>query len=183
MPEEAEDQFQILFIIFTMINDGIFEFFAKCLKLFYKIWNEMRAQSLDFDRVKKLFYSMFFLFESVLFFIWIDWKALSALKDSLYRILAETNKTKPFDLETTSPTAVYKRKLNDFNNLMETWKYDNLKTFAGNDKSNLEPIKELKRILTEEVISMIKPKRLNVLCKGEKFDKINRNNKKSNRNK
>ena len=111
----------------------------------------------------------------------IFYKALSALKDSLYRILAETNKTKPFDLETTSPTAVYKRKLNDFNNLMETWKYDNLKTFAGNDKSNLEPIKELKRILTEEVISMIKPKRLNVLCKGEKFDKINRNNKKSNR--
>ena len=57
--EEPEDQFHILFIIFTLNNDGIFEFFAKCLCLFAKMWSEMKAQSLDFDRVYIKFYSLF----------------------------------------------------------------------------------------------------------------------------
>lgn len=52
------------------------------------------------------------------------------------------------------------------------WKYDNLKTGAKNDKSNREPIKQVEQILTEEVIQMIKPRRMNVLIKGERFDKI-----------
>lgn len=33
--------------------------------------------------------------------------------------------------------------------------------------------RDLERILTEEVMAMIRPKRLHVLCKGETFDKIN----------
>ena len=32
-------------------------------------------------------------------------------------------------------------------------------------------------MLTEEVIAMIRPKRLHVLCKGEKFDKFTKEKK------
>ena len=65
--QEVEENFQILFLIFTLNNDGINEFFAKCLCLFKKLWSEMKAQSLDFER------------------------ALLALKDSLYIIASDAN--------------------------------------------------------------------------------------------
>ena len=51
------------------------------------------------------------------------------------------------------------------------WKYDNLKV-PRRDKSSREPIKQVERILTEEVQLVIKPKRMNLLIKGEKFDKV-----------
>ncbi len=44
-------QLELLFIIFTLNHDGIFEYFSKCLWLFNRLWIEMKAQSLDFDRV------------------------------------------------------------------------------------------------------------------------------------
>ena len=48
----VKKQFEIMFIMFTVNNDGAFEFFGKCLWLFHRLWVEMKAQSLDFDRVK-----------------------------------------------------------------------------------------------------------------------------------
>lgn len=158
-------QHELLFIIFTLSNDGIFEFFSKCLWLFQRLWVEMKAQTLDFDR------------------------ALTALKDSLYKILSDVNKTAGNGVSgvvagdpnsQTISSLMVKKKLSDFNLLMETWKYDFIKNVKNRfDKSSLAPIRELEKILTDEVIAMIKPKRLHVLCKGEKFDKINSKEKKS----
>lgn len=71
----------------------------------------MKAQALDFDR------------------------ALAALRDSLYKIISDANKSK------FSDRIDYKRRIEDFNAYMEMWKYDNLKTLIKNDKYNLEPIK------------------------------------------
>ena len=48
---KVSKQNEILFIMFTVNNGGIFEFFGKCLWLFNRLWIEMKAQSLDFDRV------------------------------------------------------------------------------------------------------------------------------------
>lgn len=100
--------------------------------------------------------------------------------------------------------SVYKKRIDDFNAFMEMWKYDNLKTLFKNDKYNLEPIKyffsyilfllylnifnvvlnrQIKKILTDEVISMIKPKRMFVLCKGDSFYKINSKDKKTTKRK
>ena len=39
--------------------------------------------------------------------------------------------------------------------------------------------RQVKKILTDEVISMIKPKRMFVLCKGESFYKVNSKDKKT----
>ena len=39
--------------------------------------------------------------------------------------------------------------------------------------------RQVKKILTDEVISIIKPKRMFVLCKGESFYKVNSKDKKS----
>lgn len=72
----------------------------------------MKAQSLDFDR------------------------SLAALRDSLYKIISDANKSK-HSLDRTD----YKSRIEDFNAYMEMWKYDNLKTLIKNDKYNLEPIK------------------------------------------
>ena len=44
-------QHELLFIVFTLNHDGIYEYFSKCLWLFHRLWIEMKAQSLDFDRV------------------------------------------------------------------------------------------------------------------------------------
>ena len=48
---KIKKQNEILFIMFAINNDGIYEFFAKCLWLFHRLWVEMKAQSLDFERV------------------------------------------------------------------------------------------------------------------------------------
>ena len=48
---KIKKQHEILFIMFAINNDGIYEFFAKALWLFHRLWVEMKAQSLDFDRV------------------------------------------------------------------------------------------------------------------------------------
>jgi hypothetical protein len=48
---DLSKQHELLFVIFTLNNDGIFEFFSKSLWLFQRLWIEMKAQSLDFDRV------------------------------------------------------------------------------------------------------------------------------------
>lgn len=150
--KEVEENFQILFLIFTLNNDGIYEFFAKSLCLFAKIWSEMKAQSLDFDR------------------------ALFALRDSLYKIALDANKSS--ERYASKSCQAYKRRISDFNANIEMWKYDNLKTLFRNDKSNREPIKQLEKILTEQVQQMIKPKRMNVLLKGERFDKVQVKDKK-----
>ena len=62
---KLQKQNEILFIMFTVNNDGIFEFFGKCLWLFNRLWIEMKAQSLDFDRVSNLF----------AYFLWIILKS------------------------------------------------------------------------------------------------------------
>jgi hypothetical protein len=48
---EIDKQHEIMFIMFTMNNDGFFEFLAKSVWLFHRLWVEMKAQQLDFDRV------------------------------------------------------------------------------------------------------------------------------------
>lgn len=45
-----DEKFDLIFIIFYQ-NDGLNEFLSKSLCLFVKLWNEMKAQILDFDRV------------------------------------------------------------------------------------------------------------------------------------
>ncbi|CAF0707655.1 unnamed protein product [Brachionus calyciflorus] len=152
--DKFEEQYEILFIMFTISPDGIMDFLSRILWLFHRLWVEMKAQSLDFDR------------------------ALSALKDSLFLILNDVNKIDKNN--SNGYSSIIKRKLNDFNNLISTWKYDSIKKAKSRfDKSNLEPIKELEKILTDEVILMLRPKRLSVLCKGEMFEKINLKEKKS----
>ena len=59
---EPEDHLKILYLTFFLNNDGIYEFFGKCLRLFAKLWIEMKAQHLDFDRVKHHIYDSFNLF-------------------------------------------------------------------------------------------------------------------------
>lgn len=152
---ELKQEHEILFIMFTINNDGIFEFFSKCLSLFYRLWFEMKAQSLDFD------------------------KALSALKDSLCKIIHDLNKldssgNKEIMSSMGNESVLVRKKLNDFNNYMDTWKYDFIKNIKHRfDKFNLEPVKELEKILTDEIMDAIRPKRINVLTKGERFDRIN----------
>ena len=58
--DEPEEQFEILYLTFILNNDGIYEFFGKCLCLFAKLWIEMKAQSLDFERVSLSTYQQVF---------------------------------------------------------------------------------------------------------------------------
>ncbi len=155
---KVEDNFKILFLIFTLNNDGINEFFAKCLCLFKRLWFEMKAQSLDFER------------------------ALLALRESLEKVASEAQKLRHAEIQRAgsgkSSSHLYKKCITNFNVNIEMWKYDNLKVPRSNDKSSREPIKQAEKILTEEVLQMLKPKRMNVLIKGEKFDKIQAKDKK-----
>ncbi len=70
-----------------------------------------------------------------------NWKALSALRDSLCKIISDANKMKQLADVETKPNLFYKQQIKELNNNIEMWKYDNLKTMYKNDKSNLEPIK------------------------------------------
>jgi len=88
-------------------------------------------------------------------------RALAALESSLHKIA----------LESYNVTKV-KNQINDFSSNIEKWKYDYLKKNNRIDRSNCEPIKDLKKILINEVEQMIKPKRMNSLVKGDKFDKV-----------
>ncbi len=72
---------------------------------------------------------------------------MSALRDSLYKIISDANKVKSSDHVNSKNYSIYKRRIDDFNAFMEMWKYDNLKTLFKNDKSNLEPIKLISNIL------------------------------------
>ncbi len=83
------------------------------------------------------------------------------MRESLYKIAADAKQKTP-----------YKKRKDYFNNNIEVWKYDNLKTDRKNDKLNRKPIDQVEKILEEEVIQMIKPRRMNVLVKGESFYKI-----------
>lgn len=130
-----EEKFELIFLIFYQ-NDGLNEFFSKTLCLFLKLWNEMKAQMLDFNR------------------------ALLVCKESILRILSDKNKLEKDNLS----------KINDFLASLDTWKYDNIKTLNLTEKPNKEPVKELKQILTNEIIEMIKPKRIHLLCKGQTFE-------------
>lgn len=128
---------------------------------------------------------------------------MSALKDSLYKIIHDLNKSEASKDTAAGQNegALVRKKLNEFNNYMDTWKYDFIKNIKNRfDKFNLEPVKyryfivlrfeieyvrnfwgifvvvakrELEKILTDEIMDTIRPKRLNVLIKGEKFDRIN----------
>lgn len=138
-------------------------------------------------------------------------QALSALKDSLFKIIHDLNKLDSSGKEIMSAIAVpnessiVRKKLNDFNNYMDTWKYDFIKNIKHRfDKFNLEPVKqanfqvsyvlllyyigsfiffrELEKILTDEIMDAIRPKRMNVLTKGERFDRINLKEKRIRRN-
>ncbi len=142
------DSYKFLFLVFTLNNDGINEFFAKCLGLFKRLWFDMKAQSLDFER------------------------ALLAFEESLDKMVSEAHKLHLDEKQ------AYNKSINDF---IETWKYDNLKVLRNNDKSNREPIKHAKKILTKELLDMLKPKRMKVLIKGEKFDKFIRDRRPSKR--
>lgn len=110
-------------------------FFSRCLCLFNKLWNEMKAQMLDFERV------------------------LLALKDSLIFILNDLKKA----------VIDYSNLNTEFKSLTENWKYDLLKQ-GKKEKTEQEPVNQLNAILTNEVISMIKPKKMHNLCKGEVFE-------------
>ncbi len=48
---QIDKQHELMFVMFTMNNDGFHEFLAKSLWLFHRLWIEMKAQQLDFDRV------------------------------------------------------------------------------------------------------------------------------------
>ena len=99
-------------------------------------------------------------------------KALSALRESLYKILNETNKidSSMSDLHYGS---IIRKKLNTLNNYLDTWKYDFIKNVKSKyDKAKLQPIRHLEKQFTQEILDAVRPKRLHVLCKGEKFDKI-----------
>ena len=136
---KVNKQYEILFIMFTVNNDGIFEFFGKCLWLFHKLWIEMKAQSLDFERVKKEF--LIFLSSVYLTDFFANDKSLTALKDSLYKILSDTNKVDQNSLE-KGQSSIIRRKLNDLNSLIETWKYDFIKNTKNRfDKTTLLPLK------------------------------------------
>jgi hypothetical protein len=68
-------------------------------------------------------------------------KALTALKDSLYKILSDINKAEQNSLD-LSQSSTIRRKLNDLNSLIETWKYDFIKNTKNRfDKATLLPIK------------------------------------------
>lgn len=58
-----------------------------------------------------------------------------------------------------------------------------LSSKTSTTKKNIETktvcVRHLESLLTEEVIAIIKPKRLHILCKGEKFDRINARERKS----
>lgn len=70
---------------------------------------------------------------------------MSALKDSLYKILNDLNKIESaqkeqIDLSTYS--SIIKRKLNEINNFIDTWKYDLIKNNKNrSDRLNLAPVK------------------------------------------
>lgn len=78
-------------------------------------------------------------------------KALSALKDSLYKIIHDLNKIDSSKELLSAPSvatatfnesALVRKKLNEFNNYMDTWKYDFIKNIKHRfDKFNLEPVK------------------------------------------
>ena len=67
-------------------------------------------------------------------------KALCALRDSITYFIWDANETKPLEFDSRI-SLIYKRKINDLNNNIKMWRYDNLKIVFRNDKSNLEPIK------------------------------------------
>ncbi len=71
---------------------------------------------------------------------------MSALRESFDKIVDKVhhNKTKLSDNEkqiSSLSSHHYKRIIDDLNNNIETFKYDDLKIGNKNDKSNLEPIK------------------------------------------
>ena len=61
----------------------------------------------------------------------------------MYKILFDINKPQPSDsMNQSIPGHVIKRKVNDFNLLMETWKYDFIKNVKNRfDKSSLAPVR------------------------------------------
>jgi hypothetical protein len=142
---KLQKQNEILFIMFTVNNDGIFEFFGKCLWLFNRLWIEMKAQSLDFDRVKNLFgylQNLLVNYYKLKTNIFDPIKALTALKDSLYKILSDINKTEQNGSTDLGQSSIVRRKLIDFNSLIESWKYDFIKNTKNRfDKTTLLPIK------------------------------------------
>ena len=52
---KIDKQHELMFVMFTMNNDGLQEFLANSLWLFHRIWIEKKAQQLDFDRVRSMF--------------------------------------------------------------------------------------------------------------------------------
>lgn len=65
------------------------------------------------------------------------------MKDSLYKIIHDLSKLDSSkDLMGLNESALVRKKLNDFNNYMDTWKYDYIKNIKNRfDKFNLEPVK------------------------------------------
>lgn len=115
---ELNKQHEIMFIMFTMNNDGFFEFLAKTMWLFHRLWIEMKAQQLDFDR------------------------ALTVLKESIFKILNDTNKATFRDELVSEYCPLIKKRLNIFNHSMDTCKYDLIKSVKSKyDKTALQPIK------------------------------------------
>ncbi len=71
---------------------------------------------------------------------WLGKKALCALKDSITKIISDIYKLG--EESEMNQGFLVKRKLNEFNVLLETWKYDFIKNMKTRyDKSNLEPLK------------------------------------------
>jgi hypothetical protein len=135
--EKPADEYQLIFVLFYQKIDGLNEFFSNCLILFYKLWSDMKAQHLDFDR------------------------ALLVFKDSLIKITNELNQKKN--------EMSYSKKIEKFFVNMRGLNYDKIKIPNLTEKLNKPPFRQLKQILTDDVLAMIRPKRMSVLCKGETF--------------
>ena len=67
---------------------------------------------------------------------------MTALKDSLYKILSDINKIEQHSSLDLGQSSIIRRKLSDLNSLIESWKYDFIKNTKNRyDKATLLPIK------------------------------------------
>ncbi len=130
--------YQLVFVLFYHTVEGLYEFFSNCVILFYKLWTDMKAQRLDFNR------------------------ALLVFKDSLIRITNELNNQAKNEM-------FYYKKIERFFINMRGLNYDKIKIPNLTEKLNKPPFRQLKQILADEVMAMIRPKRTSVLCKGDVF--------------